>query len=255
MGGGRDLHGRHRDGSRVPVEIGLTPIQLDEETVVLASVVDLTERQQAQERLQASLSEKEFLLRELHHRSKNNLQLVASILDLAGDRPGRSVAEVLAESRERIAAIALVHEQLHAQGTSGPLRLTDYLSALGQQVAQARGRPGVALEVEPGEVLLPLEQAVPLGLIVNELATNAYKHAFPGQAGGQIRVSCRGPAAGPLTLEVRDDGVGLGAVDPPAAGARDGLALVRALVRQLGATMEVSTAPGTTVRIAFEVDR
>lgn len=256
MGAGRDLYGRHRDGSRVPVEIGLTPMQLGVRTVVLASIVDLTERKAAQEQLQASLAEKEFLLRELHHRTKNNLQLVASILDLAASQPGRPVAEVLAESRERIAAIALVHEQLHAHGTSGRLHLTDYLAALGQQVAQAWGHGGqVSLEVVPGEVTLPLEQAIPLGLIVNELTTNAYKHAFAGRPSGRIQVRCLGGGAtGRVTLEVSDDGVGLDAVRGTGGGDHLGLELVRALTRQLRATLELGPGPGTTVRIAFEVD-
>lgn len=249
MGAGRDLFGRHRDGTLVPVEIGLTPMRTADGSFVLASVIDLSERKRAQAQLEASLAEKETLLRELHHRAKNNLALIASLLDLASSRPG---PEVLAECRERIGSISLVHELLYQSETVSHIRFDAYVKTLGEQVAHAWAPPQgprVEFVVDVTDLTVSLEQAVPCGLILNELLTNAWKHAFPERAGTiTVRVRRQGSV---ITLEVKDDGVGMPA--DAVRTARMGLALVDALTRQLRGTLDTKTsAGGTHVTLTFE---
>ena len=247
MGAGRDLYGRHRDGHRVPVEIGLTPVKTVDGTYVLASVVDLTERKRAEQLLQASLTEKEVLLKELHHRAKNNLQLIASLLDLASTTPG---PDVLAECRDRINSIAMVHEKLYQSGTFARIALDDYLRSLGEQVAHGWPRPEVSVRIEAVDISLPLDTAIPCGLVINELLTNAYKHAFPGQRAGTIVVNA-GRSGSCVVLSVSDDGVGF-----PSGGLQRqghiGLELVHALARQLRGTLDFNAGQGARVTLTFE---
>jgi two-component system, sensor histidine kinase PdtaS len=249
MGAGRDLHGRHRDGHQVPVEIGLTPLTAEGTTYVLASIVDITDRKLAREQLQASLAEKEILLKELHHRAKNNLQLIASLLDLASSAPG---PEVLAECSDRITSIALVHEQLYQSGTFARIDLKDYLGALVRQVAHTWARAkasSVAVRIEAEDIVLPLDSAIPCGLIVNELLTNAFKHAFPQERGGSVLVRAAA-AEGQVSVTVSDDGVGL---PKPALrpGGHIGLELVQALTRQLHGRVRFEADHGTRVSLTF----
>jgi PAS domain S-box-containing protein len=248
MGQGRDLFGRRKDGSEVPVEIGLNPMPTAEGVFVLSSIVDITERLRAAERLRSALEVKELLLREVHHRVKNNLQVISSLLSLqlgsAGDSPA---AKVLRDTQNRVHAIALVHDLLHASTEQARIDLREYLGALTSHVLTSWDTGvSLSLEAQPG-LSLPLEAAVPCGLIINELITNSLKHAFPTGQGAITVGAARDGAV--VELLVRDDGVGMKEGTSPGLG----LELLATLSRQLKGTLAFERQGGTTARVRFSV--
>jgi len=218
------------------------------------TAADVTEQKQAKEMLAASLREKETLLREIHHRVKNNLQILGSLLYFqerrTSDPEGRRALE---EMRNRLMAMHLVHEILYSSQSLARVDFGRYLRALAEQIEDSFGsrRDGqrVRVEVEAGSVSLPVEQALPCGMLVTELLLNAFKYAFPDRAG---RVTVTAEAAeGRIRLQVADDGVGLPAEADPSRPSSFGLTLVANLVRQLGGAARWERAPGTRVSVEF----
>lgn len=210
----------------------------------------------SEQALRVSLHEKEVLLREVHHRVKNNLQLIASLLNLQGrylhEPQSRSLLE---ESQSRIHSIALVHETLYQSGELARIDLGAYLGTLVRHLAASwvgvSGR--IELELDVASIEVAIDVAIPCGLVVNELVTNAFKHAFPAARRGTVRVSTRAVASGLTVLTVADDGVGLPErVLAPRAGGL-GLELVATLTRQLRGTLEVGPGPGARIAITVPV--
>jgi len=215
---------------------------------------DITERKWAEQQLRESLAEEELLLREIHHRVKNNLQVVSSLVSLQADElADPQLREVFGELRNRVRSMALIHEKLYESGGLAKLNFADYVASLMKSIWSAHGVVGARvklhLEVEP--VAVSVATAVPCGLILNELASNALKHAFPSD-GGEVTVGLsREPATGRLRLWVRDNGVGLPA-DLDWRHARSlGLRLVQMLARQLEGSVETGPGPGTEFLIRF----
>lgn len=203
----------------------------------------------------ASLEEKEALLKEVHHRVKNNLQLISSLLNLQASRiKDPAVAELFADSRNRVRSMALVHENLYRAGNFSKIPMANHLNALCAQLTRAYGDPTrcVALDVEVDDLQLDMSRAVSCGLIVNELVSNALKHAFPNGRAGRIQVRVEPQGGGRHVLRVSDDGVGLPrAVDVECADTL-GLQLVSDLTQQLRGTLSVCRERGTSFSISFD---
>jgi two-component sensor histidine kinase len=220
-------------------------------THILWTARDVTRETQGRARIAAQLAEKETLLREVHHRVKNNLQIVTSLLSLqqhAVDSP--DVAMMLEESRRRVAAMALVHEHLYAADVLAEVDMASYVRRLSTSLVASFGTlpSRVELRLAGTSFPLPMERAIPCGLLLNELLTNALKHAFPGDRRGSITVRLdREDAAD--TIDVRDDGVGF-APDLESTPRSLGLQLLPRLAAQLGGSLERGQdAPGTQYRL------
>lgn len=215
---------------------------------------DITRRRQAEEALKASLAEKETLLKELAHRTKNNLQVVGSLLSLqAVSSADEKLLGALADIQDRIRAMALVHERLYRSGNFASLNMRDYVGDLMTSLLRARQGVGGAVrtELELEDIFVSIDAALPCGLIISELVSNSLKHAFPDRESGAIFLSLRS-AGEKIELRYGDDGPGLPR-DLDLSRTRSlGLKLVYNLaVRQLRGAMEIRRDPGSEFVITF----
>lgn len=205
----------------------------------------------------ASLGEKESLLQEVHHRVKNNLQLISSLLSLQAARIAEpAVAELFAESRNRVRSMALVHENLYRAGNFARVPMATHLGKLCAQLGQVYGldEARVRIHMQIDDIELSLGQAVSCGLIVNELVSNALKHAFPGEQRGSITVRMHQTPHHGYALTVADTGIGLPLDIEPANAETLGLQLVEDLSHQLRATLRVQRGAGTSFAVEFRVE-
>jgi PAS domain S-box-containing protein len=216
----------------------------------LAVTMDITERKQIERQLQEVLADREALLREVHHRTKNNLAMVASLLSLQAEEIQSAEGKAaLEESHDRVRSFALLHEELYRALEGGQVRLTDYLRRLVRAFEHAH-HVHILLDLTGERPVLDIDRALSCGLILNELLTNAVKHAYPGEATGEIGIGCR-HAGGECELRVWDRGVGLPpGVRPDQTGSL-GLRLVRILARRLSARLSVGTEDGTIFFLRF----
>jgi two-component sensor histidine kinase len=212
------------------------------------------ERQRAEESIQASLQEKEVLLKEIHHRVKNNLQLITSLFSLQARTTQDSQAlEVLRESQDRVRSMALLHERLYQSDRKTEIDFGEYVRILTVELFHSYGvhTDAVQLQSSLPRTLLAVDVALPCGLIVNELMVNCLKHAFPNDRAGVIQVEFHSTAPGGYQLTVADNGVGMPeSVDPETARSL-GLRLVRALAKQLGANLDLIRKEGTKWVLRF----
>jgi PAS domain S-box-containing protein len=242
---------------------------------MLGICLDISERKEAEKtlresaaRIRASLQEKEVLLKEIHHRVKNNLQIISGLLTLqAAQLNDERLQRLIKESQDRIWTMALIHQTLYQSGNLADIDMVDYIRGLSANLLSTHAQPAmlpvVTFDLAP--VRLVIEKAIPVALIINELLTNALKHAFPDGRAGEILISLQGrrgtarlvPERGRVptfALTVADNGVGLpGGFDLKNQKSL-GLQLVAMLAKQLGGSVTIESKSGTSVSIIFTND-
>lgn len=221
---------------------------------IIGTAEDISDRKRAEEQIRASLAEKEVLLREIHHRVKNNLNVIHSLLNMQVHTVQDTVTKnLLLDSQKRLQTMALIHEQLYQSQSLAKIDFAEYIHRLANNLFAAANLKHdlIKLEIQADSVDLNLETAIPCGLIINELLTNAVKYAFPEGRSGIIRIEFYRDRDESLHLVISDNGVGI----PPDSNlykkASLGMRLVKILVQQLRATLEISGNQGASFHLSF----
>jgi PAS domain S-box-containing protein len=258
-----DITERRRPMEQLPLAIEAERRQAEQEREGLVAELgvlnaDLEERVRARTaQLTTALKERDVLLQEVRHRVKNNLQVISSLINLQirklVDRASRSGLE---ECRARVEAIALIHEKLYKSSDYARVPFSDYAKSLAGNIFHATGvsPANITLGVDVESISLPVDKAIPCGLILNELITNALKHAFPDGRNGSVRVELSKTSGGEVQLAVSDDGIGLTCDIDPRTSSTLGMQLVSTLVQQLDGELDVIRRDGMAFRITFPLD-
>jgi PAS domain S-box-containing protein len=223
----------------------------------LVLLLDITEQKNSEEKLRNSLGEKEVLLKEIHHRVKNNLQVISSLLALSQDQlRDESDRNVFSDSRSRIRTMALIHEKIYQSGDLARIDFSSYLTELASTLVQSHSISAgeVALDIDTRGVILDIDAAIPCGLIINELVTNCLKHAFPGGGRGTISISLSQETVGEermYRLVVSDNGRGIDVAGKVESPQTLGIQLVKNLTRQMKGTFDMESDSGSRATILF----
>ena len=223
-----------------------------------ASLVhNITARHEAQRKLKASLAEKDVLLREVHHRVKNNLQTIISLLRIRAGSIGpddRNYGELITDLQNRIWSMALIHEKLYKSKDLAHISFGDYVVSLATELVASADSANkrITLKTDVDEILLELDSAIPCGMIVSELVSNSLKHAFPDITQGELMISLHAIADDEIELTAKDNGIGMPSDPEPQNNGTVGLELAKTLTEhQLGGKLRIDTANGTTHTIRF----
>lgn len=235
-------------------------IAMDNAHLFAAAQSEITERKQAEAQFKASLTEKEALLKEIHHRVKNNLQVISSLLNLQSRQvTEQPMLEIFKESQHRIRSMAIIHEKLYQAPNLAQINFADYVYSLAGYLFRSYGinTTAISLKVNIIDIALTLETAIPCGLIINELVSNSLKYAFSPDQTGEISITL-GPVmanfqtgAQQLCLTVSDNGSGLPLAVDFHHTHSFGLQLVNLLTEQLDGVVEVDRSNGTAIKITF----
>lgn len=252
----RELYAKTKSGKLFPVEIGLTPLKFEGGTRILATVMDITIQKNIQKNLIQALTEKTALLNEVHHRVKNNLQVVSSLLSLQARNVSEDARVHFEESQSRIKAMALIHQMLYEQKNFDRVESIAYLQRLSDLLRRSYSNAfhhiTMTVESNSESCYLSLEHALPFGLLVNELVTNAVKHAFKGRESGKINLIMERQGRNAI-LTVSDDGVGLPDGCRPGMGGSLGFRLIPGLVDQMDGALDVLDSDGTSFRLMLKL--
>jgi PAS domain S-box-containing protein len=263
-----EINQMSKSGQIIPMEINAVPIKKDGKIVSFQGIMrDITAHKKAEEQIKLALREKEILLKEIHHRVKNNLQTISSLLSLqAGYIKDKQALKVFKNSQERVRAMALIHEKLYQSGDLAEIDFAGYVQSLVRYLfdSGALKSEQVQLKIQIEDVVLDINTSMPVGLIINELVANSFKHAFPDNRKGELQVYLGKSEDDEnenekedkydydYTLIVRDNGIGF----PEGLDFRStntlGMLLVGTLVKQLHGVIDLERNNGTTFTIKFK---
>ena len=252
-----ELTNKRKDGSEFSL-YQTNSIIYDENNnpvAIISIVTDITERKKTENQIKASLKEKEILLREIHHRVKNSLQVISSLLYLQSKYlKDEDALNIFVESQNRIRSMSLVHEKLYQSKNLAQINLSDYIKDLANSLfhSYATNVNMVKLIMDIQKTVIDIETAIPCGLILNELISNALKYAFPKDLSGEIKIALKLKQSGIVELSVSDTGVGLSDHFDLSKIKSMGMRLVEALVEQVHGKMEIKKNNGTTFNIWFK---
>ncbi len=245
-----------KDGTKIDVSMTLSPLRdANQNAIGMSGIMrDITERRRAEEQVKTSLKEKELLLREIHHRVKNNMQIISSLLKLQSAYiKDKKYSDIYKESQNRIIAMSLIHEKLYQSRDLSKIDTKGYIKELVNGLVQSYEVPGrITLNIDVGTVSLGINTAVPCGLLINELVSNSLKYAFPDGRPGEIKISLRPVEDNKIELIVSDNGIGI----PENLDFRKadswGLRLITLLVEnQLHGEINLDRNKGTEFKIIF----
>ncbi len=216
---------------------------------------EIVQRKKAQENLTMSINEKELLIKEVHHRVKNNLQIVSSMLELQSTyMKDKQAIMAFRESQNRLSTMALIHEKLYRSGDLARIKFAGYIEELTSNIFSSYGvnSDKIRLRINVEDVFFDVNTAIPFGLIINELVSNSIKHAFPDGRSGEVNLELQHEADEKYLLTVSDNGIGF-PKDMDFTNTRSlGLKLVNSLTKQMGASIELDRKTGTTFKIIFQ---
>jgi PAS domain S-box-containing protein len=245
-----------KDGERIYTSISASPINDQQGKYVgaLALVADVTERRKMEQKIQKSLKEKEMLLKEIHHRVKNNLMIIASLLNIQSRYiKDTESQEIFKESQNRARSMAIIHERLYQSVDLKRIDFGDYVRTLSNELfhAYADDSGRIKLKINLDAIFVDINIAIPLGLIINELITNSLKHAFPKGRGGEITLDFH-KKEDSFELTVKDNGIGFPEDLDYRSTSSLGLQLVNSLTEQIDGKVEMDGSNGTCFKITFQ---
>jgi PAS domain S-box-containing protein len=246
---------RKKDGTVFPTEICASIFEYQGREVLIAAVRDITDRMKAEEQIKSSLREKEILLREIHHRVKNNFEIVSSLLDMSSMRSDNPETQnLLINARSRIHSMSLIHSQLYQSDRFDQIDMDSHIRELSQHLLCVYGKgEKIDLILTPSQVYLSVSQAIPCALVLNELISNVFKHAFRKKKQGTVRISISTPEPSTVLVQVKDDGDGIPEGTDSSSQTGLGLKMARYLVSgQLKGEMRVRNDNGTEISIQFK---
>lgn len=243
------------DGQKRTLTISTSSLSSsDGKNHVLAIMHDITQRRQAEEKMKASLKEKEVLLQEIHHRVKNNMQIISSLLNLQSNALiDKKTIELFRESRNRIRSMALIHEKLYQSQNLAQINFGEYIETLVTHLFHTYkiDLSVIKLKTELNDVHLDINTAIPCGLIMNELVSNSLKHAFPDGKKGDIKIFLKKRTNGRVSLSIIDNGIGFAQKYNPKNPKTLGLQIVNDLVHQINGKLYFQDKRGAHFRIEF----
>ncbi|MCC7559458.1 MAG: PAS domain S-box protein [Methanobacterium sp.] len=251
-----ELECARNDGEQIYTMMATAPLLNVDNNIqgVMATFADISDMIMAEKQIKASLEEKEVLLREIHHRVKNNLQIISSLMSLQSEYTQEpETLKMFQESKNRIRSMALIHEKLYQSGDMAHIDFGEYLKSLVEMLStfHKEKKDDVKVHLNCEDVFLEIDTAISMGLIVNELVSNCFKHSFPLDRNGEVEINLSKMSGGYL-LEVADDGVGLPeGFDLESTGTL-GLLIVQTLTMQLRGSLEIKTADKTCFSLFFK---